>query len=57
MNILFPYMARWKSINWTRYHNLFSEFAKRGNNIYIIQPPSLKFQEYVFCFGILYLFY
>ncbi len=45
MNILFPYMARWKSINWTRYHNLFSEFAKRGNNIYIIQPPSLKSEE------------
>ncbi|MGB9844006.1 MAG: glycosyltransferase [Caldisericia bacterium] len=45
MNILFPYMARWKSINWTRYHNLFTEFAKRGHNICIIQPPSLKSEE------------
>lgn len=45
MNILFPYMARWKSINWTRYHNLLSEFAKRGHKIYIIQPPSLKSEE------------
>lgn len=45
MNILFPYMARWKSINWTRYHNLFTEFAKRGHKIYIIQPPSLKSEE------------
>jgi len=45
MNILFPYMARWKSINWTRYHNLFMEFAKRGHNIYIIQPPPLKSDE------------
>lgn len=38
-------MARWKSINWTRYHNLFTEFAKRGHKIYIIQPPSLKSEE------------
>lgn len=45
MNILFPYMARWKSINWTRYHNLFNELAKRGHNIYIIQSPPLKSDE------------
>ena len=45
MNILFPYMARWKSINWTRYHNLLTEFAKRGHKIYIIQPPPLKSNE------------
>lgn len=45
MNILFPYMARWKSVNWTRYHNLFNEFAKKGHKIFIIQPPLLKSKE------------
>lgn len=45
MNLLFPYIARWKSANWTRYHNLLTEFAKRGHKIYVIQPPSLKSEE------------
>lgn len=45
MNILFPYMARWRSANWTRYHALFTEFAKLGHKIYVIEPPSLKSPE------------
>lgn len=45
MNILFPYMARWRSANWTRYHALFTEFAKRGHNIFVLEPPSLNSSE------------
>lgn len=45
MKILFPYMARWKSINWTRYHSLFDELAEMGHEIYILQPPPLHSKE------------
>lgn len=45
MKILFPYMARWKSVNWTRYHSLFDELAEMGHEIYILQPPPLLSKE------------
>lgn len=45
MRILFPYMARWKSVNWTRYHSLFDELSGLGHEIYILQSPSLDSNE------------
>lgn len=45
MNFLFPYMARWKSINWTRYHQLFTELARSGHNVHVIQAPSQASEE------------
>lgn len=45
MKIIFPYLARWKAVNWTRYHSLLTELAKNGHEIHIIQPPVLKSEE------------
>lgn len=45
MNFLFPYMARWKAINWTRYHQIFTRLANMGHNVYILQPPSSNMKE------------
>lgn len=41
MNILFPYLARWHSANWTRYHHLLSALARRGHHVVVLQPPPL----------------
>lgn len=45
MKILFPYMARWYAVNWTRYHSLLSALALDGYEVHVIQPPSLKSNE------------
>lgn len=45
MNFLFPYMARWKAVNWTRYHQIFTHLAKLGHNVYVLQPPSSNMKE------------
>lgn len=45
MNFLFPYMARWKAINWTRYHQIFTRLAETGHNVYVLQPPSMNLKE------------
>ncbi|MBN1348676.1 glycosyltransferase family 4 protein [candidate division KSB1 bacterium] len=45
MNFLFPYMARWNAINWTRYHQIFSQIAKLGHQVYVFQPPSQRSEE------------
>jgi len=45
MNFLFPYMARWKAVNWTRYHQIFSQLATLGHKIYVLQPPPTNIHE------------
>lgn len=40
MKFLFPYMARWKSVNWSRYQQIFTILAELGHEIHIIQAPS-----------------
>ncbi len=42
MNFLFPYMARWKAVNWTRYHQIFTCLAKTGHNVHVIQTPPVN---------------
>jgi len=45
MNILFPYMARWHAVNWTRYHSLLSALAADGHVVHVLQPPPLDSRE------------
>src|SRR5438876_361574 len=45
MNFLFPYLARWKTINWSRYHQLMTRLAQRGHQVYILQPPQNDMPE------------
>lgn len=32
-------MARWKSANWTRYHQILNKIADMGHMVYVLQPP------------------
>ena len=45
MHILFPYLARYKAINWTRYHHLFGQLAESGHRITVLQPPPAELGE------------
>jgi hypothetical protein len=45
MNIPFPYMARWKPINWTRYHSPLIYVAEKGHHLYMLQPLSLASEK------------
>lgn len=38
-------MARWKTLNWTRYHSFLTEMAEIGHNIYVLQPPPMVSEE------------
>lgn len=40
MKLLFPYLARWNSANWSRYHQLLSTLADRGHEVVVVQPPA-----------------
>lgn len=45
MKILFPYMARWYAVNWTRYHSLLTALAEAGHVVHVLQPPPLESAE------------
>ena len=45
MNFLFPYLARWRTVNWTRYHQIFTRLANRGHDVYVLQPPASNMAE------------
>ena len=45
MKILFPYMARWHSLNWSRYHSLLIALAQRGHEVHVLQPPPMRSLE------------
>lgn len=45
MKILFPYMARWNAVNWTRYHSLLQSLAAMGHRVFVLQPPPLRSEE------------
>ncbi|HLH23993.1 MAG TPA: glycosyltransferase [Chloroflexota bacterium] len=40
MRLLFPYLARWQSANWSRYHNLLGALARRGHEVLVLQAPA-----------------
>lgn len=39
MNILFPYLARWRSANWSRYHQLLSALCRQGHRVHVLEAP------------------
>ncbi|MDI7274349.1 MAG: glycosyltransferase family 4 protein [Anaerolineae bacterium] len=39
MNILFPYLARWRSANWSRYHQLLGALCRQGHRVYVLEAP------------------
>ncbi len=41
MNILFPYLARWRSANWSRYHGLLNALCGKGHQVVILEAPPL----------------
>ena len=45
MKLLFPYLARWRSANWTRYHQLLGELARQGHDIIVFEPPPRPSHE------------
>lgn len=45
MKILFPYMARWHAVNWTRYHSMLIELGKQGHEVHVLQPPPMQSHE------------
>jgi len=45
LHILFPYLARYKAVNWTRYHHLFGQLAEMGHRITVLQPPPAALGE------------
>ena len=45
MRILFPYMARWHAVNWSRYHSLLYVLADAGHEVHVMQPPPMQSAE------------
>lgn len=45
MNVLFPYMARWRAANWTRYHQLLTHLCLKGHQVTVLEPPPLALAE------------
>ncbi len=39
MNVLFPYLARWRSANWSRYHQLLSALCRQGHRVHVLEAP------------------
>ena len=42
VNILFPYLARWRSANWSRYHGLLHALCAKGHRVVILEAPPLS---------------
>jgi glycosyltransferase involved in cell wall biosynthesis len=42
VNILFPYLARWNSANWSRYHQLLNTLVEQGHQVVVLQPPARR---------------
>src|SRR5262245_42206223 len=45
MKILFPYLARWRSANRSRYHQLLSHLCKFGHQVYVLTAPEMAFKD------------
>jgi glycosyltransferase involved in cell wall biosynthesis len=39
LRILFPYLARVRSANWSRYHQLLAARARAGDSVRVLEPP------------------
>jgi glycosyltransferase involved in cell wall biosynthesis len=45
MKILFPYLARWRSANRSRYHQLLSHLCDFGHQIYVLNAPTMAIND------------
>lgn len=45
MKVLFPYLNRFRTVNWSRYHALLSELARMGHEVWVIEPPPANLSE------------
>ncbi|MCI0339480.1 MAG: glycosyltransferase family 4 protein [Acidobacteria bacterium] len=41
MKILFPYLARWRSANRSRYHQLLTHLCHLGHEVYVLNAPPM----------------
>ena len=49
MKILFPYLARVRAANWSRYQQLLIARARAGDEVTVLQPPARRSAETNFC--------
>jgi glycosyltransferase involved in cell wall biosynthesis len=45
MKILFPYLARWRSANRSRYHQLLSQLCLLGHQVYVLKAPPMALND------------
>lgn len=45
MKILFPYLARTRAANWSRYQQLLAARARAGDDVMVLEPPPRKSDE------------
>jgi glycosyltransferase involved in cell wall biosynthesis len=49
VKILFPYLARVRAANWSRYQQLLIARARAGDDVTVLQPPARRSAETNFC--------
>src|SRR5437773_1436187 len=45
MKILFPYLARWRSANRSRYHQLLMHLCEYGHQVYVLTAPPMALND------------
>jgi glycosyltransferase involved in cell wall biosynthesis len=45
MRILFPYLARWRSANRSRYHQLLTHLCRLGHRVYVLKAPPMALSD------------
>lgn len=45
MKILFPYLARWRSANRSRYHQLLTHLCEFGHQVYVLTAPPMALND------------
>jgi len=45
MKILFPYLARWRSANRSRYHQLITHLCGLGHQVYVLTAPPMALND------------
>lgn len=45
MKILFPYLARWRSANRSRYHQLLTHLCEFGHQVYVFTAPEMAVND------------
>jgi glycosyltransferase involved in cell wall biosynthesis len=45
MKILFPYLARWRSANRSRYHQLVNQLCRQGHQVFVLKAPPMALDD------------